>query len=75
MEVEVGAGERITLSEPRALFPEMDSNLRLDFGFDVNRDGTRFLVTSDRPLPGSDPAGLILIQNWLSSARAQSSTR
>jgi serine/threonine-protein kinase len=75
MEVEVGAGNPITLSEPRALFREMDSNLRLDFGFDVNQDGTRFLVTSDRPLVGSDPAGVILIQNWLSSARAASSPR
>ena len=75
MEVDVSVGAEMSVSEPRRLFGEMDSDLQLAQGFDVNEDGTRFLVVRDVPRAGSDPAGLIVIQNWLASVAAGRESR
>jgi len=65
MEVEVGAGQAISVSEPRRLFGVGESKLELGGGFDVNEDGTRFLVVRSLPREGPELSGVILIQNWL----------
>ena len=75
MEVDVGTRDGISLSEPRAVFGEMEFDLRLDLGFDVNRDGTRFLVTRATSEPGSAVTGWILIRNWLAYARVSEGAR
>jgi Tol biopolymer transport system component len=63
MEVEVDLATEVTMSSPRALFTK--SNLALGWGFDVNADGSRFLVVRLELPYGGDPGGIVLVENWL----------
>ncbi len=67
MEVDVGVDEAISVSEPRRLFGVMESNLELGRGFDVNEDGSRFLVVRTVPREGPELSGVVFIQNWQAS--------
>ena len=65
MEVELDLAGEPELSPPRELFTDKAANLNLMGGFDVARDGERFLVTKATVPPGGDRGGIVLIQNWL----------
>ena len=66
--VRVTAGETFSFGPPRPLFPDrfvlsLSGN---HTGFDVSRDGKRFLmVKAAEPGAASAPANLIVVQNWL----------
>jgi serine/threonine-protein kinase len=65
MEVELDLVAKPELSPPKELFTGAAANLNLMRGFDVARDGERFLVTKATVPPGGDRGGVFLIQNWL----------
>jgi len=65
MEVELDLAGEPELSPPKELFTDTAANLDFLRGFDVARDGERFLVVKATVPPGGDRGGIILIQNWL----------
>ncbi len=69
MEVDVDLATEVTMSNPRALFTE--SNLAPWRGFDVNADGSRFLVVRLEVPYGGDPGGIVLVENWLDVSDGQ----
>ena len=62
-EVDVDLATEVTMSKPRVLFAEPD--LAPWQGFDVNADGSRFLVIRLEVPYGGDPGGIVLVENWL----------
>lgn len=64
MEVDVSLGDRMEVSVPRELFSEGRSGLQLAAGFDVNQDGSRFLVVREHVPPGVDRRRVVLVENW-----------
>ena len=64
MEVELSLGDTMAVSRARELFAERDSGLRLVSGFDVNRDGSRFLVVREHVPLGATGRRVVLVENW-----------
>ena len=69
MEVDVDLATDVTMSSPRVLFNESD--LALDRGFDINADGSRFLVVRLDVPYGGDRGGIVLVENWLAAFEGQ----
>ncbi|HET9261725.1 MAG TPA: protein kinase [Vicinamibacterales bacterium] len=66
--VRVSGTQLFSFGPPRPLFPDRLVRSLSDnhTGFDVARDGKRFLmVKAVEPVSGSAPANLVVVQNWL----------
>ena len=60
----VSAGTTLTVGKPQALF-ETPMGFQANFrGYDVTRDGTRFLMIRPQAREDLKPSQIVLVQNW-----------